>query len=139
MGILTRDQRKQWKTDGYLVLKGVLSPDEVQALLATVDTMDSEFRKGENVTADSVFDKRNVMEDDDIFVDLMDHRVTFPIVRELMGDFIQLSMSEVIVRPPNPKDPRVSTHGRGASDADDSGQPIEFTAAGQNPLLLDGS
>ena len=60
MGILTKEQRKQWKTDGYLVLKGALSPDEVQALLATVDTMDSEFRKGENVTADSVFDKRNV-------------------------------------------------------------------------------
>ena len=41
MGILTREQRKRWKTDGYFVLKGVLSPDEVQALLATVDAMDS--------------------------------------------------------------------------------------------------
>ena len=30
MGILTKDQRKQWKTEGYLVLKGVLSPKEVQ-------------------------------------------------------------------------------------------------------------
>ena len=104
MGILTKDQRKQWKTDGYLVLKGVLSPEEVQALLATVDEMDTEFRKGENVTADSLFDKRNVMEDNDIFVDLMDHPVTLPIVRELIGDYIQLSMSEVIIRPPNPKD-----------------------------------
>ena len=91
-------------SEGYLVLKGVLSPEEVKALLATVDEMDAEFRKGENVTADSVFDKRNVMEDNDIFVELMDHPVTFPIVRELIGDFIQLSMSEVIVRPPNPKD-----------------------------------
>ena len=43
MGILTTDQRKQWKTEGYLVLKAVLSPDEVQALLATVDEMDAEF------------------------------------------------------------------------------------------------
>ena len=85
-------------------MKGVLSPDEVHALLATVDDMDAAFRKGENVTADSLFDKRNVMEDNDIFVDLMDHPATFPIVRELIGDFIQLSMSEVIVRPPNPKD-----------------------------------
>lgn len=90
MRILTTDQRKQWKKEGYLVLKGVLSPDEVQALLATVDEMDAVLR--------------NVMEDYDIFVDLMDHPVTFPIVRELMGDFIQLSMSQVIVRPPNPKD-----------------------------------
>ena len=105
MGILSREQKKQWKTEGYFVLRGVLSSDEVRDLLTTVDTMDTEFRKGENVTADSVFDKRNVMENNDIFVNLMDHPVAFPIVRELMGDFIQLSMSEVIVRPPNPKDP----------------------------------
>jgi len=77
MGILSKDQRKQWKTEGYFVLKGVLSPEEVQALSATVDEMDAEFRKGENVTADSLFDKRNVMEDNDIFVDLMDHPATF--------------------------------------------------------------
>ena len=104
MGILTKEQDKQWQEEGYLVLRSVLSPEEVQALLATVDEMDAEFREGENVTDDSLFDKRNVMEDKDIFVDLMDHPVTFPIVRELMGDFIQLSMSEVIVRPSNPKD-----------------------------------
>lgn len=104
MGLLTRDQRKQWKTQGYLVLKQVLSSTEVQTLIETVDEMDAEFRKGENINADSVFDKRNVMEDNDIFVNLMDHPVMFPVVRELLGDFIQLSMSEVIVRPPNPKD-----------------------------------
>ena len=28
MGILTTEQRKQWKTEGYIVLRGVLSPDE---------------------------------------------------------------------------------------------------------------
>ena len=33
MGILTKDQREQWKTEGYFVLKGALSSDEVQALL----------------------------------------------------------------------------------------------------------
>ena len=37
MRILTTDQRKQWRTEGYLVLKGVLSLEEVQALTATVD------------------------------------------------------------------------------------------------------
>ena len=97
------------------------------------------FGTGENVTADSVFDKRNVMEDNDIFVDLMDHPVTFPVVRELIGDFIQLSMSEVIVRPPNPKGSRVSAYGRRTGDADYQGQPIECTATIENPLFLDGS
>ena len=139
MGILTTEQRKQWKKDGYLVLKGVLAPDEIQALLAIVDEMDAEFRKGENVTADSVFDKRNVMEDNDIFVDLMDHPVTFPIVRELIGDFIQLSMSEVIVRPPNPKDQGYLHTDGGQAMRTIRVSQIEFSATGQNPLFFDGS
>ena len=139
MGILSREQRKQWKTEGYLVLKGVLSPDEVHALLATVDDMDAAFRKGENVTADSLFDKRNVMEDNDIFVDLMDHPATFPIVRELIGDFIQLSMSEVIVRPPNPKDQGYLHTDGGQAMRTIRVSQVEFSATGQNPLFLDGS
>ena len=139
MGILTIEQCKRWKTEGYLVLKGVLSPDEVQALTATVDAMDAEFRKGENVTADSVLDKRNVMEDHDIFVDLMDHPVTFPIVRELIGDFIQLSMSEVIVRPPNPKDQGYLHTDGGQAMRTIRVSRSEFAAASENPLFFDGS
>lgn len=104
MEILSNDQKQHWQEQGYLVLKGVLSAEEVQTLTATVDEMDAEFRQQEHVTTDSVFDRRNVMEDNDIFVNLMDHPVTFPIVLELLGTYIQLSMSEVIVRPPNLKD-----------------------------------
>ena len=104
MGILSKDQKQHWQEQGYLVLKGVLSPEEVQTLTATVDEMDTEFRQQEHVTADSVFDRRNVMEDNDIFVNLMEHPVTFPIVLALLGPYVQLSMSEVIVRPPHPKD-----------------------------------
>ena len=122
MGILSTEQRKQWKTEGYFVLKGVLSTEEVEALLATVDEMDAEFRKGENVTADSVFDKRNVMEDNDIFVDLMDHPVTFPIVRELLGDYIQLRYVGGHRASPEPERSRVSAYGWRAGDANDSGQ-----------------
>ncbi len=105
MGILTEEQRNRWATEGYIVLKNVLSPQEIRDLTARVDEMDAEFRKADNVTPDSLFDRRNVMEDDPIFVDLMDHPITFPIVLELLGIYIQLSMSEVIVRPPNLKDP----------------------------------
>ena len=104
MEILTQPQKQQWLEQGYLVLKEVLSADEVQKLVATVDEMDAAFRQGEDINADTVFDKRNVMEDNDIFVALMEHPITFPVVLELLGPYIQLSMSEVIVRPPNPKD-----------------------------------
>jgi ectoine hydroxylase-related dioxygenase (phytanoyl-CoA dioxygenase family) len=42
------------------------------------------------------------MEENALFVALMDHPVTFPVVLELMGPYIQLSMAEVVVRPPHP-------------------------------------
>ena len=112
---------------------------KVEALTATVDEMDAAFRKGENVTADSVLDRRNVMEDHDIFVDLMDHPVTFPIVRELIGDFIQLEYVGGDCPAAESERSRVSAYGRWAGDADYSGQSIEFAAASENPLFFDGS
>ena len=102
--VLTEEQKRQWKEDGYIVLKGTLSLEEVQNLTAVVDQMYAEYLQKPDVKPDSVLDRRNVMEDHDIFVELMDHPVTFPVMLELLGPYIQLSMSEVIVRPPNPKD-----------------------------------
>ena len=37
--VLTEEQKQQWKEDGYLVLKGVLSSKEVKTLTAVVDQM----------------------------------------------------------------------------------------------------
>ena len=47
--------------------------------------------------------KLNIIEDSDIFIELIDHPATFPIVLELLGPFIQLSMSQAMIRPPNPE------------------------------------
>ena len=41
------------------------------------------------------------MEENDIFVKLIDHPMPFPIAFELMTPYIPLGMSEVIVRPPD--------------------------------------
>ena len=101
--VLTDKQKKQWKEDGYLVLKGILSPEEIENLTAVVDKMYEEHLQQPDVKPEAGLDKRNVMEDHDIFVDLMDHPATFPIVLELMSPYIHLSMSEVIVRPTDPE------------------------------------
>ena len=101
--ILTDKQKKQWKEDGYLVLKGILSPEEIENLTAVVDQMYEDHLQQPDVKPDAGLDRRNVMEDHDIFVDLMDHPATFPIVLELMSPYIHLSMSEVIVRPTDPE------------------------------------
>ncbi len=101
--VLTDKQKKQWKEDGYLVLKGILSPEEIENLTAVVDKMYEEHLQQPEVKPEAGLDRRNVMEEHDIFVDLMDHPATFPIVLELMSPYIHLSMSEVIVRPTDPE------------------------------------
>ena len=101
--VLTDKQKKQWKEDGYLVMKGILSSAEVENLTAVVDQMYEDHLQQPDVKPDAGLDRRNVMEDHDIFVGLMDHPATFPIVLELMSPYIHLSMSEVIVRPTDPE------------------------------------
>ena len=97
--VLTDKQKQQWKEDGFLVMKGILSSEEVENLTTVVDQMYEEHLQQPDVKPDAGLDRRNVMEYHDIFVDLMDHPATFPIVLELMSPYIHLSMSEVIVRP----------------------------------------
>ena len=101
--VLTDKQKKQWKEDGFLVMKGILSSEEVENLTTVVDQMYEDHLQQPDVKPDAGLDRRNVMEDHDIFVDLMDHPTTFPIVLELMSPYIHLSMSEVIVRPTDPE------------------------------------
>jgi hypothetical protein len=103
--ILTAEQRHQWQEDGFLIVRGALTPAEVAALTAVVDEMYEANLQKPDVKPGADLDRRNVMEEHDLFVSLMDHPVTFPLVLELMGPYIQLSMSEVIVRPPNPEGP----------------------------------
>ena len=102
--VLTKVQKRQWKEDGYFVLKDVLSPEEIQGFTAVLDQMCEEYHQGADVKPEAVLDERNLIDDYDIFIELIDHPVTFPVVLELLGPYIQLSMSSTLVRPPNPKD-----------------------------------
>ena len=101
--ILTLEQKRKWKKNGYLILRNVLSQQEIKNLTMVVDQMYQEYLQQSEVKPNAEFDRRNVMEENDVFIPLMDHPVTFPIVLELMDPYILLGMSEVIVRPPNPE------------------------------------
>lgn len=100
-GVLTEEQTRYWEQNGYLHLNGILSSDEIHKLTDVVDQMHAEHLEQPEAEPHHDFDQRNVMEENDIFVDMMDHPATFPIVLELMGPFIGLGMSEIIVRPKN--------------------------------------
>lgn len=102
-GVLTDEQKHQWREDGFLLLKGALTPEEVAKLTAVVDAIYAPHLQQPDVKPEAGLDRRNVMEENALFVELMDHPATFPVVLALLGPYIQLSMSEVIVRPPNPE------------------------------------
>src|SRR5689334_122300 len=81
-GILTEEQQHQWREDGFVILRGALTPTEVAKLTQVVDQMyDAHLRQPE-VKPEAGMDRRNVMEENALFVDLMDHPVTFPVVLE---------------------------------------------------------
>ena len=77
------------------------------------------------------FNKLNIIEDRDIFIELIDHPATFPVVLELLGPFIQLSMSQAVIRPPNPE-------GKGLAHAlhPDGGQAMQRMRVDNNSLPL---
>ena len=140
IGVLTEEQKYQWNKDGYLVLKGVLTEAEIQKLTTVVDQIDAEHRKqlrsenpqdGSGVKPYAGLNKLNIIEDSYIFVELMDHPVTFPVVLELLGPFVQLSMSQAMIRPPNPDN-------KGLAHAlhPDGGQAMQRIRVNSNSLPL---
>lgn len=140
IAVLTEEQKYQWKEEGYLVLKGVLSAEEIKSLTVVIDQMDEENRKqlrsedpqnGSDVKPYAELNKLNIIEDNDIFIELMDHPVTFPVVLELLGPFIQLSMSQAMIRSPNPEN-------KGLSHAlhPDGGQAMQRIRVDKNSLPL---
>ena len=140
IGILTEEQKYQWNKDGYLVLKGVLSEEDIQKLTTVVDQIDEEHRKqlrsegpqdGSDVKLYAGLNELNIIEHSDIFVELMDHPATFPVVLELLGPFVQLSMSQAMIRPPNPDN-------KGLAHAlhPDGGQAMQRIRVDSNSLPL---
>lgn len=109
---LTEEQKRQWSTDGYLVLKGVLSKTEVKQLAGEVDRIYRKHaRQNPDANLRNGLSRRNVLPESDAFIHLIDHPATFDLVLNLLGPYIQLSMAEVTVRPPNP-------NGKGAIHTD---------------------
>ena len=102
---LSPAQQARWASDGYLLLKGVLAKTTVAALIREIDRLHRrEVRRSPDATVRPGMDRRNILPDSQAFIDLIDHPATFGPAIDLMGPYIQLSMAEAVVRPPNPDD-----------------------------------
>ena len=110
---LSDEQRRQWSTDGYLHLRGALSPDEVALYRQEVDRIrglpgyePSDLPRGhygwlphaDDLDSEGFMDRRHLLEYGEPFIRLMDHSPVFDLIVDLMGPYVLLSMTQAIVR-----------------------------------------
>ena len=119
MQTLDGEQRRQWNTDGYIVVENALSRDEVTFFNEELDRIRKEpgFEpvKGENLPMghygqlphtedldpDGFMDRRDLLPYGKHFIELIDRPNVFDLVVDIMGPYILHSMSQAIVRAPN--------------------------------------
>ena len=111
---LDDEQRERGSTDGYLHLRGVLSPDEVtffsdeldrvrllpgyepgQAQLGHYEWMET----SKSADTEGFMDRRDLLNYGQHFIDLIDRPGLFDLLVDIMGPHIMLSMTQAIVRP----------------------------------------
>ena len=148
METLTTEQRRQWQTDGYLHLEGVLDDAQVAFFSDEVDRIrtvpgwepkhDPELPIGHYAWLDHAtdldpggfMDRRDLLTYHQGFIDLIDATPVFDYIVDIMGPNILLSMTQAVVRPGDPKFPGY-TH-------TDGGESLRLTRLGESspPIAL---
>ena len=111
---LTEAQREQWAVDGYLQIEGALTAAEVAFFSELLDKVrlqpgyepaPGKLPRGHYAWADHAdpsldgfMDRRDLLTYHQAFVDLIDRPQIFDLILDLMGPYIQFSMSQAIVR-----------------------------------------
>ncbi|MBI1924252.1 phytanoyl-CoA dioxygenase family protein [Candidatus Poribacteria bacterium] len=105
---LTEEQREHWNEEGYLVLKQVLSPDEVRTLVKAVDTVVEAYVQekygaegGVSRLGKGAFTIIRAIEQTDALDILTDHPRTFGTILSLMGPYLQIMGTQIYVRHPS--------------------------------------
>lgn len=111
---LTDLQREQWAVDGYLQIEGALSPAEVDFFSNQLDKVrmqpgfepaPGKLPRGHydwvphaDPKLDAFMDRRDLLTYHQAFIDLIDRPRIFDLILDLMGPYIQFSMSQAIIR-----------------------------------------
>jgi ectoine hydroxylase-related dioxygenase (phytanoyl-CoA dioxygenase family) len=95
---LSPEQRERFETDGYLLLPSVFDAAEVDRLRDAADRLESKH-DGMASSGTEAFERVNIIEDDDTFLDLIDHPVLLGSAMDIMGATVQLLVSTVTMRP----------------------------------------
>ena len=140
--------KRQFHTDGYIVLKGLLSESEIDHFNGELDRIrrlpgyepdnDPRFNIGhysfvdhaKDLDPSGFMDRRELLDYSPHLISLIDRAPAFDYLVDLMGPNIMLSMTQAIVRPPSDKFPGY-TH-------TDGGESLRMTrvAAGEQPIAV---
>jgi len=100
------DYKIQYETQGFIHLQSAIKPDMLARLRSSFDCAAEKYAsqwKNSAATQNKVpeyFDIPNILNEDDVFVDLVDATSVFPILLEILGEDIQLHQTAARVFPP---------------------------------------
>lgn len=101
---LTEEQRLFFETNGYLVIPNALSPEELQRVREAADRAEALWRADPSrpgLRRDNLQQVQAPIEYDDVLLELMTHPGIFPIVREILGNTIQMIDNDYFISPPH--------------------------------------
>ena len=101
--VLTEDESLQFETDGYLVVPNALDETTRLRLIELTDRIDAIERPRLELGEMGRLHHRDFLQDDPLFLDLLDWPTTFPKVWGILGWHIQLYLHHLNVTPPEPK------------------------------------
>lgn len=104
MPVMTDAQRLFFETNGYLVFPNLLSPQELATIREAADSAERLWRSDtsrQGVRKPNLQQVQAPIEYDSHLLELMVHPVTFPIVRELLGEDVQMIDNDYFISPPN--------------------------------------
>ncbi len=101
---ITDRQRTTFERDGYIVLRGVFSTEEIETLRTAAVAAEQAWEETpDHVGYDRPYLRRiePLIEFGDPFVELIDHPGFFPVVRELLGNSIAILDTALFITPPD--------------------------------------
>lgn len=100
---ITPEEERTFRTQGYLLMRGALSPAEVGALLAESERLITAAEQGGSVVRESYYHENSykvaqVLRRTDALDHLIDHPSYFGRLVSLIGPYIQLMGTEIFIR-----------------------------------------
>jgi ectoine hydroxylase len=97
---MTPEQRAQFEQDGYLIIRGALTPTEVDYYTATLDRVYEEQQAAGAIAPGKSMHVLSAVANCYDAVGLIDHPVTFPLVWSILGWNVHIYHSHLDVHPP---------------------------------------